>query len=201
MTKQYYKAVRHDYGSFHDPSFKYGPVGTEIHHPNPQRKVSGAANYLSVSVVPTDCTGFRWRVDGKESRLLVIEAIGRAWTPEPDELPNKRAVAGLRVVAELPISAAFGPQGEQLEEMWQRLLTITPEQARAARAAWDARDAWAAWAARAAWDDASLALLMRHRIGGDPNLTQEGYDLLTGPWRKAVGRIHPDDPSLREDGQ
>jgi NADH dehydrogenase FAD-containing subunit len=64
----------------------------------------------------------------------------------------------------------------------------------AGNAAWDAaRDA--AWnAARDAARDAALALVGRDLIGG--TFTQQHYDTLTGPWRKAIGPIHPDDEVL-----
>jgi len=68
-------------------------------------------------------------------------------------------------------------------------------------AVWDAaRDA--AWvtvwdAARdAAWDAAwvaARALLLRDLIGQHPGWDQGAYDLLTGPWRQAIGPLHPDD--------
>lgn len=56
-------------------------------------------------------------------------------------------------------------------------------------AAWEAtRDA--AWkAARGA----ACALLLRDLIGQSPSWDQDAYDLLTGPWRDAIGPIHPDD--------
>jgi hypothetical protein len=40
----------------------------------------------------------------------------------------------------------------------------------------------------------SSALAVRDRIGG--KFTQEHYDVLTKPWRKIVGSIHPDDKNL-----
>jgi hypothetical protein len=33
---------------------------------------------------------------------------------------------------------------------------------------------------------------------GQAGFTQERYDLLSGPWRRVVGRIHPDDVDLFE---
>mgnify|MGYP001597171842 CR=1 FL=1 len=85
-------------------------------------------------------------------------------------------------------------------------------------AAWAAaRDAWAAaegaaWAAgAAAWaaaraaagaaagvaDGVAAGLLSRDLIDGK-TFAQEQYDFLTGPWRKVIGPIHPDDADLRE---
>ncbi len=82
-------------------------------------------------------------------------------------------------------------------------------------AAWHARDAAcdAAWhaATDAAWHaghaardaacdaatEAARALVVRHLIGHG-RFTQECYDELTVPWRKAIGRIHPDDAPVGE---
>ncbi|WP_336649224.1 hypothetical protein, partial [Microbacterium sp. MMO-23] len=66
------------------------------------------------STSPTDCTGFSWRVNGKDSRLLVVEPVGDVWTPHAGDLPNKRAATAVRVVGELPITAALGPNGDQV---------------------------------------------------------------------------------------
>ncbi|WP_181158122.1 hypothetical protein, partial [Microbacterium sp. MYb64] len=156
MTEQFFKAVRHDYGSFHRPDFKYGPVGTTVTHPDPVQGSEDASEYISVATVATDCTGFYWRVNGKDSRLLVVEPVGEVWTPHADSMPNKRAVATVRVVGELPISAAFGTNGEQVAAFLALLPYLTGAQWAAAwdaarAAAWDAaRDA----ARAAAWDAA-----------------------------------------------
>jgi len=45
--------------------------------------------------------------------------------------------------------------------------------------------------------DASLALNSRDLIG-QHGFTQEHYDLLSGPWRTTIGRLHPDDPDIFE---
>jgi hypothetical protein len=66
--------------------------------------------------------------------------------------------------------------------------------------AWDAAGAAARAAARdatwgAAWDAAGAAtraLVVRDLIG-QRGLTQEHYDVLTGPWATVIGRVHPDD--------
>jgi hypothetical protein len=164
MMTTYYKAVRHDYGSFHNPEFMYGPAGTVVTHPDYDPKSDDASHYLSVSVEPADCTGFQWRTDGKDSRLLIVEPIGDVRIPHPDTYPNKRAVRSLRVVGELPISAAFGPRGEQVVAFLEKLPGLTRGQWTAARAAtWAARAAArdaraAAWAAAdAAWAAADAA--------------------------------------------
>ena len=60
-------------------------------------------------------------------------------------------------------------------------------------AAWVAAGA-AAWAA--AWAAAG-ALAVRDLIGPH-GFTQEHYDLLTGPWRTAIGPVHPDDAEVAQ---
>jgi hypothetical protein len=43
----------------------------------------------------------------------------------------------------------------------------------------------------------AVALNARDLIG-QHGFTQEHYDALTGPWRKTIGRIHPDDLDIYE---
>jgi hypothetical protein len=43
--------------------------------------------------------------------------------------------------------------------------------------------------------DAIEALIVRDLIAPD-GFTQEHYDLLTGPWRKVIGKVHPDDAEI-----
>ncbi|MGH3538735.1 MAG: hypothetical protein ACRDQI_06475 [Pseudonocardiaceae bacterium] len=45
--------------------------------------------------------------------------------------------------------------------------------------------------------DAVIALVARDRISGSGAWGWEQYDLLTAPWRVAIGRIHPDDAGIR----
>ena len=76
----------------------------------------------------------------------------------------------------------YGPNGEAVEKIIERVKVLTFDEARrmgAARgAAWDARGA--AWDARYAVNDALLAELTRDLI--EP----EHYDLLIGPWRSVI---------------
>lgn len=179
MSAQFFKAVRYDYASFHDPEFTYGPVGTVTHHPAPVAGSTAAADYLSVSTVATDCTGFSWRIDGKDSRLLVVEATGEVWTQHPGELPSKRAVTGVRVVGELPITAAFGEHAAQLLAYMDALGNLSPAAWVAAR---DAAQIAAQIAARDAARDAARvagAIIVRDLI------TPEQFAILTRPMRAA----------------
>jgi hypothetical protein len=219
MARQrYYKAVRPDGGSFHDPSFVWAtePGGVTT-HPD-FRKGDGARGYLSVATVPTDCTGMSW-----PARLLVVESVPGhpVFAPDKDEFPHKRAAEAWRTVEERPGHELFGPQGEAVAALIARARTITNAEAKKLYAAWDAAwyAAWfaavdaavdaarvAAWSAAwnatsdAAWDvtrHAAGALILRDIVGTN-GWTQDAYDLLTSPWAKVIGKVHPDDRDRKE---
>lgn len=216
----YFKAVRPDGGSFHNPDFKWAtePGGVTT-HPSVGVNVDvvnyGAAGYLSVSTVATDCTGMRW-----PCRLLEVEPVGDLWTPGAAGLPNKRAGLSFRTVRELPATEALGPQGVQVAALIERCAGLADDDARKLGAAWDVTWEYAAWvvawdaALVVAWDaaldvalvavrdavrgpvwyaarDAAWALVARDLIGD--TFTQAHYDTLTMPWRTVIGPIHPDD--------
>jgi len=218
----YFKAIRPDGASFHDPSFMWAAeVGGVTYHPTHGRSgnTSTAGGYLSVSTTATDCTGMRW-----PCRLLEVEPVGEVFTPDPAGMPNKRAGLVFRTVRELPAHEVFGPSGEYVVALVERCSRLTPEEAErlhaarggavrdAARdaawdAAWDAaRDAarGAGWDAvrdavrNAVWDAARDAArdaawaLLVRDLIGD-TFTQAHYDTLTKPWRTTIGPIHPDD--------
>ena len=204
----YYKATRPDGRDFHTGTIDYAAAlasGEVIRHPAKRTVRYDASTYLSVSVEPTDCTGFSW-----PCRLFRVEPIGRVGTT--GDLPNKRTTRSLRVVEELPAHLALGPNGAEVERFIESCRTVTDEQAERLDAAWDAawdaaRDAAtlvAAWdAARgAAWDaawgaaalvaargatlvaawDAARALVVRDLI------TDEQFDTITYPWVSVMGR-------------
>lgn len=79
-----------------------------------------------------------------------------------------------------------------------RVAAYASAQAAAYGAAYDAvGDA----AGDASWDmltDAAAALAVRDLIG-QGRFTQAHYDTLTGPWRRAIGPLHPDDAALDGD--
>ena len=197
----YYKAVRPDGASFHDPSFRWlpesGPVeGHTVTHPTASVVGEKASHYLSVSVSPTDCTGMGW-----PCRLLEVEPVeGHEVTaPDPDRLPNKRAAVAWRVIRELPDSGVFGPQGEHVAALIERASHLTGDEAQRLGAAWEAARG-AAWdavsgAARSAvwdpvWDavrSAAAALVVRDLISA------AHYGTLTRPWASVIGKVHPDD--------
>jgi hypothetical protein len=109
----------------------------------------------------------------------------------------------------------LGDQAERLLAFGRHLDRMTADDWRKADAAWAAAGAAAraaaraaagaaAWAAAgaaagaAAWDaarDAARAAVVCDLIG-QHGFTQEHYDTLTGPWRKVIGPIHPDDEPM-----
>lgn len=114
--------------------------------------------------------------------------------------------AGIRVV---------GPQAAEMFAWGRRLDRLTtdeterldePESDTPWVAAWVAardaaristREAASDTALEAAIDtasDAAAALLIRDKI------SQEQYDILTTPWRKVIGKLHPEDADLMEGG-
>ena len=187
----YYKAVRPDGMDFFSGKVRWLPPAGEplpeggliVRHPTATTPSFGddAADYLSVSTEPANCTGMHW-----PCRLALVEAADAAvWTPNATALPDKRAAVIWLVTAEVDAWQALGPQGREVVAIIDRARMLTTDELRqlgaardAARgAAWDA--AWdAAWGA--AWD-AALATLVRDLI------TPKQYDLLMAPWRTVIG--------------
>ena len=92
----------------------------------------------------------------------------------------------------------FLPQSEELSALVERARTLTREKWRELLAAHrdrDPEDENFSWTPRDAIREAVQGLVCRDTIGLG-NFTQEEYDYYTGPWRKLVGQIHPDDPRL-----
>ena len=211
----YWKAVRPDGTDFFSGQVRWLPPAGEplpeggliVRHPTATTPSFGndAADYLSVSTVPTGCTGMQW-----PCRLALVEAVDTAvWTPDAIALPSKRASWQWRVVAEVDAWQALGPQGREVAAIIDRARMLTTDELRQLTAAWGAawdaawgaargaawgaaRDAaWgAAWGAAwdAAWDaawgaawGAALATLVRDLI------TPEQHDLLMAPWRTVIG--------------
>ena len=153
---RYYKALRPDGSSFHDPTFRWvpeaGPIipGHVVTHPSPHD--NDPSGWLSVSTIPTDCTGMQW-----PCRLLEVAPVdGRPVTaPLRGTLPNKRAASAWRVVGELPAIDTLGPQGVEVAAIIERASRLTPDEVRRLDAAWYAAWYAARGAARyAAWDAA-----------------------------------------------
>lgn len=152
---QFFKAVRPDGTDFHSGETRWLPAdgtpipdnGWLVEHPHPgEFGDSWAQGYLSVSVLPTDCTGFEW-----PGRLLVVESVSPFWTPE-DALPTERAAHAWRVVSELEPWRLFGPQGRTVVAIIDRAEHLTVAEIEDLATAWDAaRDAARAAARDAAW--------------------------------------------------
>ena len=199
----YYKAVRPGGTDFRTGTVRWLPPvgeplpegGLIVRHPTATTPNFGddAADYLSVSTVPTDCTGIRWTC-----RLALVEAADAAvWTPDATALPNKRAAVAWLVTAEVDAWQALGPQGREVAALIERAARLTGDEATGLATAWDAawvaarvaardaargaaRDA-ALGVARGAARDAALATLTRDLITGNQ------YDLLMAPWRTVIG--------------
>lgn len=213
----YFKAVHPNGSSFHNPHFRWLPVGWQsgdpipdgwvVRHPNPADQIgknSGAhaSQYLSVATVPTDCTSFQW-----PCVLLEVEAVGQACLD--DEFPNKRRVRAARVIRELPAHEVFGSQGAEVVAILNRAAKLTTEEGENLAVAWVAARVAAvraavAWAARdAAWVAACNAArsctlyVARDAARGiwgavaatlvRDVITPEDYDRLMGPWRAVTG--------------
>jgi hypothetical protein len=218
----YYKAVRPDGKDFATGTIDYASaLGTDqaVKHPAPQRKSDYAWNYLSISTSAGDCTGFVW--DEKlGARLFEVKPVGVPWTPHPGNMPNKRAVTGVRILRELPNHMLFGPQGEAIVDILGAFRKLTSAQ-RSNLYLSRPSDWYSAWsvvydgrasqagleAARYALYDrlsdfggvdvascgAALAVLLRHTIGKD-GFTQAHYEALTKPWVVVTGqKAHSED--------
>ena len=146
----YYKATRPDGTDWRTGTVDYAAAlrsGEPLTHPGPL-VVDDPSTYLSVSTVPTDCTGMEW-----PCRLFVVEP-NRCRPHRSKRWPHKRCLRSLRVVEERPAHEALGPQGEEVAAIIERARRLTYEETGALDAAWAA--AWdAAWAA--AWAAAGAA--------------------------------------------
>lgn len=120
-----YKATRRSGTDFHSGTVQWAPPeGHEgewiVRHPTSTRVGSFASEHLSVSTTPTDCTGMEW-----PARLFEVEPVGEITSPEPKDLPNKRAGVAFRVVREIDAHQALGPQGEHVAELLERARSLS----------------------------------------------------------------------------
>ena len=173
----YYKAVRPDGTDFYTGTVQWATPGAgrtrprTVKHPTAKQVGGDASGYLSVSTVPTDCTGMEW-----PCRLLTVEPVEghEVTTPEPDDMPHKRASVAWRVTGEVDAHAALGPQAAQVAALIARAATLTEDEARRLRTAWDA----VLYAAQgAAWDaarDAARIEFNRRVLAAFGEPAQEG---------------------------
>ena len=218
-----YKAVRPDGTDFFSGKVRWLPPAGEplpdggliVRHPTATTPSFGddAADYLSVSTEPTNCTGTLW-----PCRLARVEAADTAvWTPNATASPDKRAAVAWLVTAEVDAWLALGPQGREVAAIIDRARMLTTAELRQLGAAWGA--AWdaargaarnaarnAAWGA--AWDAARDAAwgaawgAARNTAWGAARaaardaalatlvrdlITPKQYDLLMAPWRTVIG--------------
>ena len=122
---------------------------------------------------------------------------GELWN-DTDGRTEEEVVGWLRAaepITPAELAEVFGPQWEPICALVLRAARLTDDQAKSLAAAWGA--AWgAAWdAAWGAVRGAARALVVRDLIG-EHGFTQDHYDLLTGPWRRVIGPVHPDDAPL-----
>lgn len=214
----YFKATRPNGTDFNTGRIDYAKgleTGEPVKHPHARRGSEDATDYLSISTLATDCTGFSW-----PARLFEVKPVGRVWTPHKDTLPHKRAAAGVTVVKELPAHLLFGPQGEQIVALLDQFAKLSLKDREAlyrgrplnwydAYRAVALRDGHAGraglgaarcalgfrlgdWRGDGSAYGAALALLCRHLIGN--GFTQTQYDTLAAPWVKVTGqKLHPED--------
>jgi hypothetical protein len=205
----YYKATRPDGRDFYSDTVDYAGAlesgkALEVSTRERDRYECCSSDVLHASDVAAETLiGGSW-----PCRLFLVTG-----TPVASE-GHKYGFRSLHVTEEVPAHLALGPLGEHVVAMIEQARGITPTQADELRAvsyvaryaardvAWDATRSAArsaAWhaagyvAGYVAWDtagDAAAGLSVRDLIGTADYLT------LTGDWRRIVGRIHPDDPSL-----
>ena len=200
MADTYYKAVRPNGASFHNPGFRWLPEGWTsgdpipdgwtVTHPNYSPTACDAGYYLSAATVATDCAGMAW-----PCVLLEVEPVGEVRTPHPSGLPHERAAAAWRVVRELPATDALGPQGAVVAALIERAGRLSVDEAKRLDAAWDAawtaaRDAaWgAAWTAarEAAWTAAWEAAREAAREAAWEAAIDSAWDAAWGAARTAA---------------
>jgi hypothetical protein len=223
----YYKATRPDGTDFYTGTIKY-EVGKRTTHPTSKRRTKDdPSTYLSVSTTATDCTGFEWpcrlfRVRGVGKAMTATDLPNKRAFLAVDvveELPAHMVFGpqGEQVVALIERAARLtSDEAKQLSLARDGALVVARDTAKGtarstARSAarTGARDAatrgvtvdmpWAGgwFAARNAAIEVAMALVVRDLIGSS-GFTQVHYDLLTRPWRKVIGKVHPDDAELKE---
>ena len=111
----YFKAVRMDGTDFYAGTVRWLPPvgeplpegGLIVRHPTATTPSFGddAADYLSVSTEPANCTGMHW-----PCRLALVEAADAAvWTPNATAVPITRAAVAWLGSAEVDARPALGP--------------------------------------------------------------------------------------------
>ena len=200
----FFKSTRLDGTDFYSGQVDYASA---LASGEPLPELSGDVEFpgpgwYHLATVPTECVGMSW-----PCRLFEVEPADDLGGDRPRH-EHKVGATAVRVLAEVDAHVALGPQGVQVAALIERCATLTADDVRrldATRdAAWDAWDATRAArvAARdAAWGaalDATAGLMCRDLIGQYPGWDQDAYNLLTGPWRRTIGPIHPDDAPMSD---
>lgn len=131
----------------------------------------------------------------------VLRKRGRAewWNDREASAEEVEEYLRTAEVTDADLADTFGPQWAEVVALVRRATALDGETVARLHDEW-AAGAAARAAARAAVGaavgDAVRALAARHLIR-QHGFTQAHYDILTGPWRRVVGPIHPDDVDLR----
>ena len=207
----YFKSTRTDGTDFYTGSVDYAAALTsgeplpelpgDVQFPGP--------GWYHLATVPTECVGMSW-----PCRLFEVEPVGDVFMDNAH--PRKIGARSVLVVREIEAHRVFGPQGEQVAALIECCRTLSAaELDRLYTAGYAARYAarYAAWAAArdaaraaagdtagAAAGDTACALTVRDLIGQRDGWDQAAYDALTGPWRRTIGPIHPDDEAVTDGG-
>ena len=213
----FFKSTRLDGTDFYSGQVDYASA---LASGEPLPELSGDVEFpgpgwYHLATVPTECVGMSW-----PCRLFEVEPADDLGGDRPRH-EHKVGATSVRVLREIDAHVALGPQGVQIAAFIERCATLTADDVRrldatrdgARDTAWDAAwvGAWVgargtAWVATldaaqgTAWvatRDATRGLLLRDLIGQRPGWDQAAYDLLTGPWRRTIGPIHPDDAEMK----
>ena len=207
----YWKATRLNGTDFHTGTVDYAAA---LASGEPLPELSGdvefpGGGWYHLATVPTECVGMSW-----PCRLFEVEPVGDVCMDNAH--PHKIGARSVRVLREIEAHRVFGPQGEQVAALIECCRTLSAaELDRLYTAGYAARYAarYAAWAAArdaaraaagdtagAAAGDTACALTVRDLIGQRDGWDQAAYDALTGPWRRTIGPIHPDDEAVTDGG-
>lgn len=167
----FYKTIRPDGGSFHDPDFKY-VVGKTV-----RRRTTGTPELCTDTVLHAARTApLAARYSQWPYQLIEVAGI-----PVVDD-GEKAGFKQLTVVGEGDVAECFGPNGAKVLAIVRRCEALTAGEASglvaAQGAAWDA-----------AWDaarDAARVAVVADLIG-KYGYTQEHHDLLMKPWTDVIG--------------
>ena len=183
--------------------------------------------WYHLATVPTECVGMSWpcrlfevepvgdvcmdtahphKIGARSVRVLREIEAHRVFGPQGEQVAA--LIECCRTLSAAELDRLYTAWNDARDAAWDAAWYAARDAAwLAARVA--ARDAArvaardAAWlAARvAAWGaalDATAGLMCRDLIGQYPGWDQDAYNLLTGPWRRTIGPIHPDDAPMSD---